>query len=125
MDTTDYTATENETIQMDQNIGDSLIVEDQLKPPSVIFLDSPNGDPEGPSNNPSPLPHSTSEIEIEENQAKPPTTQAVTSKAPTATTALYTTRCDSPSGTSSVYATPPMSPYKRDNSDSCTSDIYS
>ena len=123
MDTTEYTATENETIQMDQNIGDSLIVGDQLKPPSVIFLDSPNGDPEGATNNPSQLPHSTSEIKNEENQAKPPTTQAVTSKVPTATTALYTTSCNSPSGTSSAYATPPMSSYNRDNSDSCTSDI--
>ena len=125
MDTTEYRATEKETIQMDQDIGDSLIVEDQLRPPSVIFLESPNGDPEGPSNNPSPLPHTTIEIENEEKQAKTPTTQAVTSKAPTATTALYTTTCNSPSGTSSVYATPPMSPYKRENSDSCTTDIYS
>ena len=118
MDTTKDTATENETIHMDQNI-----VEDQLKPPSVIFLDSPNGGPEGAGNNPSQLPHSTSELENEENQANPPTTQAVTSKAPTATTTLYTTSCDSPSGTSSVYATPPMSPYKRENSDSCTTDV--
>ena len=51
---------------MDQDIGDSLILEDQLRPPSVIFLDSPNGDLEGPSNNPSPLPHTTFEIENEE-----------------------------------------------------------
>ena len=123
MDTTEDTATENETIHMDQNIGDSIIVEDQLKPPSVIFLDSPNGDPEGAGNNPSQLPHSTSELDNEENQANPPTTQAVTSKAPTATTTLYITSCDSPSGTSSVYATTPMSPYKRENSDSCTTDV--
>ena len=112
MDTTEDTATKNETIHMDQNIGDSIIVEDQLKPPSVIFLDSPDGDPEGAGNNPSQLPHSTSELENEENQANPPTTQAVTSKAPTATTTLYTTSCDSPSGTSSVYATPPFHPTK-------------
>ena len=123
MDTTEDTATEIATIHMDQNIGDSTIAEDQLKPPSVIFLDSPNGDPEGAGNNPSQLPHSTSELENEENQAIPPTTQAVTSKTPTATTTLYTTSCDSPSGTSSVYATPPMSPYKRENSDSCTTDV--
>ena len=123
MDTTEDTATKIETIHMDQNIGDSTIVEDQLKPPSVIFLDSPNGDPEGADNNPSQLPHSTSELENEENQAIPPTTQAVTSKTPTATTTLNTTSCDSPSGTSGVYATPPMSPYKRENSDSCTTDV--
>ena len=110
MVTAEYTATEKETIQMDQDIGDSLIVEDQLRPLSVIFLDSPNGDLEGPSNNPSPLPHTTFKIENEEKQSKPPTNQAVTSKAPTATTALYTTTCDSPSGTSSVYATPPCHP---------------
>ena len=65
MDTTEYTATEKETFQMDQDIGDSLMVEDQLRPPSVIFLDSPNGDLEGPSNNPSPLSHTTFEIENE------------------------------------------------------------
>ena len=124
MDTTESTTTEKETIQMDQDIGDGLIVKDQLRPPSVIFLDSPNGDSEGPSNNPSPLPHTTIEIENEEKQANPPTTQSVTRKAPTATTALYATTCDSPSGTSSVYATLPMSPYKRENSDSCTTVIY-
>ena len=44
MDTTEYTTTEKETTQMDQDIGDSLIVTDQLRSPSVIFLDSPNGD---------------------------------------------------------------------------------
>ena len=52
MDTTEYTATEKETIQVDQDIGDNLIVEDQLTQTSVIFLDSPNGDLEGTSNNP-------------------------------------------------------------------------
>ena len=36
MDTTEYTTTEKETIQMDQDIGDSLIVKDQLRPPSVF-----------------------------------------------------------------------------------------
>ena len=110
MDTTENTTTEKVTIQMDKDIGDSLIVEDQPRPPSVIFLDSPNGDLEGPSNKPNPLPHTTFEIENEEKQAKPTTTQAVTSKAPTAITALYTRTCDSPSGTSSVYATPPCHP---------------
>ena len=91
MDTTEYTATEKETIQVDQDTGDNLVVEDQLKPPSVIFLDSPNGDSEGPSINPSPQPHTTSEIEKEETQAKPPTVPALTSKATTATTSPYTT----------------------------------
>ena len=43
MDTTEYTATEKETIQVDQDIGDNLIVEDQLTQTSVIFLDSPTG----------------------------------------------------------------------------------
>ena len=123
MDTTEYTATEKETIQVDQDTGDSLVVENQLRPPSVIFFDSPNGDSEVPSNNPSPQPHTTSEIEKEETQAKPPTVQAFNSKAPTATTSLYTTTCDSPSGASNVYASPPMSPYKRENSDSCTTDV--
>ena len=123
MDTTEDTATESESIHMDQNIDDSTIVEDKLKPPSVIFLDSPNGDPEGTDNIHSQLPHSTNELENEENQAIPPTTQAVTSKTPTATSTLYTTSCDPPSGTSSVYATPPMSPYKRENPDSCTTDV--
>ena len=123
MDTTEYTATEKETIQVDQYTGDNLVVEDQLRPPPVIFLDSPNGDTEGPSNNPSPQPHTTPEIVKEVTQAKPPTVPALTSKAPTATTSLYTTACDSPSGASSVYNTPPMSPYKRENSDSCTTDV--
>ena len=123
MDITEYTATEKKTIQVDQDTGDNLVVDDQLRPPSVIFLDSPNGDSEGPSNNPSPQPHTTPEIEKEETQAKPPTVPALTSKAPTATTSLYTTTCDSPSGASSVYDTPPMSPYKRENSDSCITDV--
>ena len=122
MDTSEYTA-----IQVDQDIGDSLTVEDQLRPPAMIYLDSPNGDLEGDlertSNSPSPQPHSTFVIENEETRAKPPSAQAFTSKAPKATTALQTTTCDSPSGTSSVYATPPMSPYKRENSDSCTTDV--
>ena len=104
MDTTEDTATEIESIHMDQNIDESTTVKEQLKPPSVIFLDSPNGDPEGTDNNHSQLPHSTNELENEENQA-------------------ISTSCDPPSGTSSVYATPPMSPYKRENSDSCTSDM--
>ena len=123
MDTTEYTATEKETIQVNQDIGDSLIVENQLRPPSVIFPDSTNGDLEGQSNNPSPQPHTTFEIENEETQAKRPTAQAFTSKAPTTTAALYTTTCDSPSGKSSVYATPPCHPTKRENSDSCTTDV--
>ena len=104
MDTTANTATEFESIHMDQNIDESTTVKEQLKPPSVIFLDSPNGDPEGTNSNHNQLPHSTNELENEENQA-------------------ISTSCDPPSGSSSVYATPPMSPYKREKSDSCTSDI--
>ena len=107
MDTTEYTATEKETIQMDQDIGDSLIVEDQLRPPSVIFLDSPNGDLEGQSNNPSPLPHTTFEIENEKKQAKPTTIQVVTSKQ------LYTQQRATLQAECQVYMLlPPMSPYK-------------
>ena len=101
-DTTENAATEKETIQVDQDTGDNLVVEDQLKehrPPSVIFLDSPNGDTEGPSNDPSSQPHTTSEIVKDVTQAKPPTDPAFTSKAPTATTSLYTTTCDSQSET--------------------------
>ena len=104
MDTTVDTATEIESIHMDQNTDESTTVKEHLKPPSVIFLDSPNGDPEETDNNHNQLPHSTNELENEENQAT-------------------STSCDPPSGKSSVYATPPMSPYKRENSDSCTSDM--
>ena len=125
-DTTEYAATEKETIQVDQDTGNNLVVDDQLKdhrPPSVIFLDSPNGETEGPCNDPSPQPHTTTEIVKDATQAEPPTDPALTRKAPTATTSLYTTTYDSPSGASSVYATPPMSPYKRKNSDSCIIDV--
>ena len=86
MDTTANTANESESTHMEQNIKENTTVNDQLKPPSVIFLDSPNGDPEGTNE------LSTNELENEENQAT-------------------LTSCDPPSGTSSVYATPPMSPY--------------
>ena len=98
MDTTANTANESESTHMEQNINENITVNEQLKPPSVIFLDSPNGDPEGTNE------RSTNELENEENQA-------------------ILTSCDPPSGTSSVYATPPMSPYKREKSDSCTSDL--
>ena len=86
MDTTAKTANESESTHMEQNINENTTVNDQLKPPSVIFLDSPNGDPEGTNE------LSTNEPENEENQAT-------------------LTSCDPPSATSSVYATPPRSPY--------------
>ena len=125
MDTTDYAATEKKTIQGDQDTDHKTVVEDQQKdhrPPSVFFLDSLNGETEGPSNDPSPQPHTSPEIEKDVTQANPPTDSAFTSEAPTATTSLYTTTYDSPGGASSVYATPPRSPYKTKISDSSTTD---
>ena len=86
MDTTANTANEAESTHMEQNINENTTVNDQRKPSSVVFLDSPNGDPEETKE------LSTNELENEENQAT-------------------LTSCDPPSGTSSVYATPPMSPY--------------
>ena len=95
--------------------------------PKVIFLEFPNGDNKSQHQitdpQEDPFTNNTAqsvtnyeqdyspanEIHPDQPRTSPPPNPANADKASTVTTSLYTTRCETPSGTSSVYAIPPVS----------------